>query len=95
MACLAPDEDGAEAVEELKGRDDVTLHQYASTERGRHPPSCADGHFVEPLLERELAHHAVAAREDVGHGGARGTRGRWRVGETAVARGWERERGWR
>lgn len=64
---LTPHKDGPEAVEQLKGRDNVALHQHACTEGGGHPPARAYGHLVEPLLERKLAHHAVAACQDVRH----------------------------
>jgi hypothetical protein len=70
-AYLALEEDGANAVEQLKRRDDVTLHQHTCTQRSRHPPASAYGHFVKPLLKREpayAAHHAVPARQYVCHG---------------------------
>jgi hypothetical protein len=67
---LALEEDGADAVEELEGRDDVALDQHTRTQRRRHPPSCAHGHLEEPLLQREAAHHAVPASKNVCHGTA-------------------------
>ncbi len=51
---LVLNEDSTEAVKELEGRDDVTLYQQRSCDRGGGPPACTDGHFIEPLLEREL-----------------------------------------
>lgn len=63
---LAPDEYGAEAVEQLVGRHHVALHQQTRAQSSRHPPSRAHGHLVEPLLERELTNHA-AAGERVRH----------------------------
>ena len=48
------DEDGSEAVEELKGCDYVALDE----DRGHHgcngPPTRADGHLIEPLFKRKL-----------------------------------------
>lgn len=49
-------------VEELEGVDDLALHEGAGENCGGGPPSCADGHLPEPLLEREAAafsHHSV------------------------------------
>lgn len=66
---LAPEEDGADAVEELEGRDDVALHQHRGTQRYRHPPARAHGHLVEPLLQREAAHHSVSALQRLCHVG--------------------------
>lgn len=66
---LAPDKDRPEAVEQRIGRHHAALHQQAGTERSRHPPSRAHGHFEEPLFERKLAHHTAvaAARDHVRH----------------------------
>ena len=67
---LALEEDGPHAVEQLEGRDDVTLHQHACTQRRRHPPASAHGHLIEPLLERKAAnpsHHAIPALKYVCH----------------------------
>jgi hypothetical protein len=58
---LAPEEDGPDTVEELEGRDDVALDQHARTQRCRHPPPCAHGHLIEPLLKRKSSHDAVPA----------------------------------
>ena len=44
------EEDGAETVEELEGRDDVALHQDAGRDCCGRPEARADGHLVEPLL---------------------------------------------
>lgn len=65
---LALVEDGAEAVEEVEGADDVALHEDAGHYCGRRPVSCAYGHLEEPLLQRELsAHAAVASAQDRSH----------------------------
>jgi hypothetical protein len=72
---LALKENSPDAVEELEGRDDVALDQHARAQRRRHPPPCAHGHLVEPLLEREPAHHSVPAAQNVCHGGPAGGRG--------------------
>lgn len=42
--------DGAEAVEELEGRDDLALHEDAGRDCCRRPEARAYGHLVEPLL---------------------------------------------
>ena len=71
---LALDEDGPEAVEELEGRDDVTLHEDAGGHRRRRPPPRAYRQVVEPCLEREMvsssgctAAASAVPREEVGH----------------------------
>ena len=63
---LALAEDNTEAVEELKGGEDMTLYEDAGGYSGRRPPACADGHLIKPGLEGEMA---GLAGEDVGHGG--------------------------
>lgn len=60
-------EDSAEAVEELEGCEDLALHQDASDDRGRGPPSCADGHLEEPLFQWQLAQGSISAADDRGH----------------------------
>lgn len=52
-AYLTPHKDGAEGIEELKGRQDVALNQQARHDSGSGPPSRADGHLKEPLLQRQ------------------------------------------
>lgn len=50
----------------------MALHQHTGTQRRRHPPARAHGHFVEPLLERKASgpsHHAVPALQNIRHGG--------------------------
>lgn len=69
------DEDGAEAVEQLEGSDDVALDEDAGEDGGGRPPSCADGHFIEPLFQWELPYRstsnvtAAAAAEHILHSG--------------------------
>ncbi len=46
--------DGAEAVEELEGRDDLALYEDAGRDCCRRPEARAHGHLVEPLLQWEL-----------------------------------------
>lgn len=65
---LTLEENCPHAVEELVGRDYMALHQDASTQCGCHPPSCADGHLVEPLFEWEASHHAIPTSEHIRHG---------------------------
>ena len=52
---LVLDKHSAEAVEQLKRRDDMTLNQQRCQDRGSRPPARADRHLVEPLFEGELA----------------------------------------
>lgn len=52
---LVLDKYGAEAVKELKGRDDMALYQQRRCDRRSGPPARAHGHFVKPLLEGELS----------------------------------------
>lgn len=68
-AHLALVEDSAVAVEQLKGRDNVALNQDADDDGNSGPPASAHGQFIEPLLQRELAHHTVATSEHGRHGG--------------------------
>lgn len=76
---LILDEHGAEGVEELEGRDDVALDEDGGGDRRGRPEACADGHFVEPLFQGELAcwvaaAGAAAAEHAIGphvHGGLR------------------------
>ena len=42
--------DSPEAVEELEGRDDMTLDEYGCDDRGRGPVSRTGRHLIEPLL---------------------------------------------
>ena len=58
---LALEENCAHAVEELVRRDEFALNRDAGAQSSRHPPAGADGHLVEPLLEGEAAHEAVAS----------------------------------
>jgi len=60
-------EDSAVAVEELEGSDKLALHQGTGQYCRRRPPSCANGHFPEPCLEREataIAHHLIHDNTD-------------------------------
>lgn len=68
-AHLALVEDSAVAVEQLKGRDNVALNQDADDDGNSGPPASAHRQFIEPLLQRELAHHTVATSEHGRHGG--------------------------
>lgn len=54
-AYLALDKDGSEAVEELERGDDVALDEDGCYDGSAGPVARADGHLVEPLLQRELA----------------------------------------
>lgn len=65
---LTLEEDGPHTVEQLVWRENMALHQHTGTQCSSHPPSGADGHLVEPLLQREAAHHAVPAGEHIRHG---------------------------
>lgn len=67
VAHLASIKHGPEAVEQLKRSDDMALHQHTGAQHRRHPPPGAHRHLVEPLLQRELSHHAIARAEHVGH----------------------------
>jgi len=53
--------DGSEAVEELKWRNDMALNQNSGQDGRRSPPSCADWHFEEPLLEWKLSESCIAS----------------------------------
>jgi hypothetical protein len=64
---LTAPEDGSDAVEQLERVENTALHKNAGTESGCHPPARAHGHLVEPLLQRELAHHAVTSH-NICHG---------------------------
>lgn len=75
QANLALVPDGAEAVEELKGRNDVALDEYAQNDCDGGPPASANRQLVEPLLERKLSHHALAGPKHSGHGGGSCRRG--------------------
>ena len=73
IAYLSTVEDGAVAVEELEGIHQLALHQGAGEHRSCRPPSCANGHLPEPLLERESAafsHHLIHAVQRLAVGGA-------------------------
>lgn len=52
-------EDGAEAVEELEGCDDLALYQGARENCSCRPPTGAYWHFPEPGLEREAAYSSA------------------------------------
>lgn len=54
-ANLALPKDGTEAIKQLEGSDDMTLHQDAGRHRRRCPPARTDGHLKEPSLQRKLA----------------------------------------
>lgn len=58
---LILDKDSPEAVEQLERGDYLALHQGACENSCGSPPSCAEGHFPEPHLQREtsLAAHAT------------------------------------
>lgn len=57
-----------EAVEQLKRREDLALHQNACDYCRRGPPSRANGHFEEPLLKGQLAQSAaISTANDRGH----------------------------
>lgn len=60
---------GAIAVEQLEGREDVTLYQDARQNCCCGPPSCANGHLKEPLFEWELSQRTVAASQHCSHVG--------------------------
>jgi hypothetical protein len=49
----------APTVEQLKRREDLTLNQDAGDDGRGGPQAGADGHFEEPLFERELSHCAT------------------------------------
>lgn len=53
---LVLDKYSPKAIEELKGCDDMALHQHRCCDRSCRPPSRADWHFVKPLLQWELAY---------------------------------------
>lgn len=53
-------EDGPKAIKQLKGSDDMTLHQQRRGHSGDGPPARANGHFIEPLFQRKLTHRTTA-----------------------------------
>jgi len=70
--------DGAVAVEELKGRYELALHQAACEHSRSCPPSCTDRHLPEPCLERKataIANHLVHSYEWA----SKGAPGSWRL----------------
>lgn len=62
---MAFGEDGAIAVEELKGREDMTLHEYTSEDDRCGPVASADWSLKEPLLQWNLT--KVASSEHGRH----------------------------
>lgn len=70
---LVLQEDGPHGEEELQGRHNVALDQHGDGDGQDGPGARADGHLVEPLLERELTSASsgaeVGAFEHVGHSG--------------------------
>lgn len=54
MTYLRLDIDRPEAVEQLQRRQDMAMDQDRCRDGRRCPPSSHRGHFIEPLLEREL-----------------------------------------
>ena len=60
-------ENRSEAVEELERGDDLTLHKYRRRDCSRTPPTCADGHLIEPLFERERSRSTTSSSKKVIH----------------------------
>ena len=68
---LVLDEYGTEAVEELKGCDDLALNQDAGCDGGGGPPPGTHRHLIEPGLKGKVA----AGSQHAGHDGG------WSEGE--------------
>lgn len=51
LTYLILDKHGTQTIEELPGRDYVTLHEHTGDDGGRCPDARADGHLPKPLLE--------------------------------------------
>lgn len=70
---LVLEEDGADGVEESERGHDVALDEDGDGDGAGGPDARADGHLVEPLLEREVVGAAAGGEggtvEHVGHGG--------------------------